>query len=105
MPIRYSRACGHSPRPSHLCSPNRSGTRNRRTLYICGTDEYGTATETQALKEGISPKELCDKYTAIHVETYKWFELGSVPGYELARARTDCATVLITLGGHRLRNI
>lgn len=25
------------------------------TLYICGTDEYGTATETRALKEGLSP--------------------------------------------------
>ncbi|KAI0749387.1 methionyl-tRNA synthetase [Daedaleopsis nitida] len=53
----------------------RSGTRNRKTLYICGTDEYGTASETQALKEGITPKALCDKYNALHVETYKWFEL------------------------------
>ncbi|KAJ7928977.1 tRNA synthetases class I (M)-domain-containing protein [Mycena leptocephala] len=34
----------------------------RTTLYICGTDEYGTATETQALKEGITPRELCDKF-------------------------------------------
>ncbi|KZT02563.1 methionyl-tRNA synthetase [Laetiporus sulphureus 93-53] len=50
-------------------------TRNRRTLYICGTDEYGTATETQALKEGLTPRELCDKYNVLHVETYKWFEL------------------------------
>ncbi|KDQ59192.1 hypothetical protein JAAARDRAFT_33919 [Jaapia argillacea MUCL 33604] len=51
-------------------------TRNRRTLYICGTDEYGTATETQALKEGITPKQLCDKYNELHKETYKWFEIG-----------------------------
>lgn len=51
------------------------GTRNRRTLYVCGTDEYGTATETQALKEGLTPRELCDKYNALHVETYKWFQL------------------------------
>ncbi|GJE88672.1 methionyl-tRNA synthetase [Phanerochaete sordida] len=50
-------------------------TRNRRTLYVCGTDEYGTATETQALKEGLTPKELCDKYNALHVETYNWFQL------------------------------
>ncbi|KAF8635183.1 hypothetical protein AX15_000515 [Amanita polypyramis BW_CC] len=53
-----------------------SRTRNRRTLYVCGTDEYGTATETQALKEGITPQELCDKYHALHRETYKWFEIG-----------------------------
>ncbi|EPQ54154.1 methionyl-tRNA synthetase [Gloeophyllum trabeum ATCC 11539] len=51
-------------------------TRNRRTLYVCGTDEYGTATETQALKEGVTPKELCDKYNELHRETYKWFEIG-----------------------------
>ncbi|TFY65357.1 hypothetical protein EVJ58_g2034 [Rhodofomes roseus] len=50
-------------------------TRNRKTLYICGTDEYGTATETQALKEGLTPRELCDKYNTLHVETYNWFEL------------------------------
>ncbi|KAG6851095.1 hypothetical protein H0H93_000975 [Arthromyces matolae] len=51
-------------------------SRNRTTLYICGTDEYGTATETQALKEKITPRELCDKYNALHVETYKWFDIG-----------------------------
>ncbi len=28
------------------------------TLYVCGTDEYGTATETKALEEGISPEGL-----------------------------------------------
>jgi len=33
---------------------------------MCGTDEYGTATETKALQEGIAPKELCDKYNIIH---------------------------------------
>ena len=52
------------------------GTRNWNALYICGTDEYGTATETQARKEKITPKELCDKYHALHAETYNWFELG-----------------------------
>ncbi|CAD6572574.1 MAG: hypothetical protein CYPHOPRED_004884 [Cyphobasidiales sp. Tagirdzhanova-0007] len=50
-------------------------TRNRRTLYICGTDEYGTTTENRALKEGVSPRELCDKYHLIHKNSYDWFEL------------------------------
>lgn len=45
------------------------------TLYICGTDEYGTATETRALEEGISPQELCDRYYAIHSEIYRWFSI------------------------------
>lgn len=53
-------------------------TRNRRTLYVCGTDEYGTATETQALKEGITPRQLCDKYNEMHKETYQWFDIGQV---------------------------
>ncbi|XP_042010752.1 probable methionine--tRNA ligase [Salvia splendens] len=49
--------------------------RGYNTLYICGTDEYGTATETKALEEGCSPKEICDKYHAIHKEVYKWFNI------------------------------
>ncbi|CAG8637996.1 8144_t:CDS:2, partial [Acaulospora morrowiae] len=50
--------------------------RNYNTLYICGTDEYGTATETKALEEGITCQELCDKYYAIHTQVYKWFDIG-----------------------------
>ncbi|RJE25647.1 methionyl-tRNA synthetase [Aspergillus sclerotialis] len=54
---RYHKACG------------------RKTLYICGTDEYGTATETKALEEKMSPAELCAKYNKIHKEVYDWFEV------------------------------
>jgi methionyl-tRNA synthetase len=50
--------------------------RGRPTLFICGTDEYGTATETKALEEGVTPRELCDKYNKIHTEIYEWFEIG-----------------------------
>ena len=32
------------------------------TLYICATDEYGTATENKAREEGLTPQEICDKY-------------------------------------------
>jgi methionyl-tRNA synthetase len=45
------------------------------TLYVCGTDEYGTATETRALEEGITPRELCDRYHAIHRDIYSWFNV------------------------------
>ena len=45
------------------------------TLYICGTDEYGTASETRALQEGVTPRELCDRYHKIHSEIYKWFNI------------------------------
>lgn len=50
--------------------------RNFNALYICGTDEYGTATETKALEEKVSPKELCDKYHKIHKDVYDWFQIG-----------------------------
>ncbi|CDZ98173.1 methionyl-trna synthetase [Phaffia rhodozyma] len=52
-----------------------SRTQNKPTIYICGTDEYGTATETKALDEGITPRELCDKFSALHAEIYKWFNI------------------------------
>lgn len=45
------------------------------TLYICGTDEYGTATETKALEEKKSPRELCDYYYNEHTKIYDWFHI------------------------------
>ena len=45
------------------------------TLYVCGTDEYGTATESKAAEEGISSRELCDRYHAVHADIYKWFNI------------------------------
>ena len=71
------------------------GTRNRRTLYVCGTDEYGTATEMQALKEKITPKQLCDKYNALHRETYDWFEISCVALLLI------CKFILMTIVMHR----
>jgi methionyl-tRNA synthetase len=49
--------------------------RGYETLYVCGTDEYGTATENRAAEEGISPRELCSRYYAIHAEIYRWFHI------------------------------
>ncbi|KAJ2553178.1 methionine--tRNA ligase mes1 [Coemansia sp. RSA 1933] len=52
-----------------------SRARGANTLYICGTDEYGTTTEIKALEEKVSCQELCDKYNALHKEIYDWFGL------------------------------
>ncbi|XP_052230994.1 methionine--tRNA ligase, cytoplasmic-like [Dreissena polymorpha] len=49
--------------------------RNYNVLYICGTDEYGTATETKAIAEGLTPQQICDKYSALHRDIYKWFNI------------------------------
>ena len=53
-----------------------SKLRGRPTLYICGTDEYGTATETKALETGQTPQQLCDEFHVKHKEVYDWFEIG-----------------------------
>ncbi|XP_055104988.1 methionine--tRNA ligase, cytoplasmic isoform X3 [Symphalangus syndactylus] len=52
-----------------------SRLRQWNTLYLCGTDEYGTATETKALEEGLTPQEICDKYHIIHADIYRWFNI------------------------------
>ncbi|XP_004365688.2 methionyl-tRNA synthetase [Capsaspora owczarzaki ATCC 30864] len=49
--------------------------RGYNTLYICGTDEYGTATETKALEEGLTPQQICDKYHKLHREIYEYFQI------------------------------
>lgn len=49
--------------------------RNVNALYIGGTDEYGTATETKALSDGVTCQELCDKYYPIHKQCYEWMEI------------------------------
>ncbi len=50
-------------------------SRGYETMYVCGTDEYGTATETRALEEGKTPRELCDYYFNEHDKIYKWFHI------------------------------
>ncbi|KAL1984601.1 hypothetical protein VTN96DRAFT_8903 [Rasamsonia emersonii] len=49
--------------------------RGLQTLFICGSDEYGTATETKALEEGLDPADLCAKYHALHKGIYDWFRI------------------------------
>ena len=44
-------------------------------LYICGTDEHGTASEVGALNEGLSVEDYCKKYHDVHAEIYKAFDL------------------------------
>ncbi|HQL03963.1 MAG TPA: methionine--tRNA ligase [Treponemataceae bacterium] len=50
-------------------------SRGYDTMYVCGTDEYGTATETRAQEEGKTPRELCDYYHDIHKDIYQWFDI------------------------------
>ncbi|ESN99607.1 hypothetical protein HELRODRAFT_176772 [Helobdella robusta] len=49
--------------------------RDYNVLFVCGTDEYGTATEAKALEEGLTPKQICDKYHEVHKSIYDWFDI------------------------------
>uniref|UniRef100_A0A3Q3WC68 Methionine--tRNA ligase, cytoplasmic n=1 Tax=Mola mola TaxID=94237 RepID=A0A3Q3WC68_MOLML len=49
--------------------------RDWNVLFVCGTDEYGTATENKAIEEGLTPQQICDKYHAVHSSIYKWFQI------------------------------
>lgn len=40
------------------------------TLYVCGSDEYGVPITLKALKEGISPREVIDRYHAANAEAF-----------------------------------
>lgn len=37
----------------------------KEVIFVCGSDEHGTAIPIQAKKEGISPREMIDKYHAL----------------------------------------
>lgn len=47
--------------------------KGHETLFIGGTDEYGSPTEIQAIKERCLPIEICNKYHEIHRQVYQWF--------------------------------
>ncbi|KAI0469255.1 methionyl-tRNA synthetase-like protein [Xylaria cf. heliscus] len=55
------------------CFARFSRARGLNTLFICGTDEYGTASETKAIEEKVTPAELCAKYHEIHKHIYETF--------------------------------
>ncbi|MFA6269024.1 MAG: methionine--tRNA ligase [archaeon] len=42
-------------------------------LFVLGTDEHGTTAEAKAIEEGLTPRQLVDKYFKIHKEIYTWF--------------------------------
>ncbi len=48
--------------------------RKANVISVLGTDEHGTTTEVKAYEEGLTSRQLCDKYYKIHKEIYEWFE-------------------------------
>lgn len=50
-------------------------SRGEDVLYICGSDEHGTAINIQAQDEGTTPQAIVDKYHAILRDTFKAFNI------------------------------
>ncbi|MCS6904846.1 MAG: methionine--tRNA ligase [Bacteroidia bacterium] len=44
-------------------------------LFICGTDEHGVAITIRAMKEGLSPQEIIDKYHQLIKDTFAAFHI------------------------------
>lgn len=49
--------------------------RGYNTMFVCGTDEYGTTTEQRAIEEHLTPEQICAKYHEIHRQVYEWFDI------------------------------
>lgn len=47
--------------------------RGENVISVCGTDEHGTTAEVKAMEEGLTPRQLVDKYFRIHREIYSYF--------------------------------
>eukprot|EP01107_Rhizomastix_libera_P011071 TRINITY_DN28444_c0_g1_i1.p1 TRINITY_DN28444_c0_g1~~TRINITY_DN28444_c0_g1_i1.p1 ORF type:complete len:755 (+),score=169.30 TRINITY_DN28444_c0_g1_i1:10-2274(+) len=49
--------------------------RGYNTIFIGGTDEYGTTTEQKAIAEKTTPQEICERYYKLHKNIYDWFDI------------------------------
>lgn len=49
--------------------------RGQRCMHVCGTDEYGTAIEMEAIAQGLTPAEICRENRKIHKRVYDWFDI------------------------------
>ncbi|KAJ3560429.1 hypothetical protein NPX13_g9304 [Xylaria arbuscula] len=76
--------------------------RGLNTLYIGGTNEYGTTTEARALVEQCTPQELCDKYHAVYAEIYEWFNISfDIFGRTTTKLQTDITQdIFLKLNGN-----
>lgn len=45
------------------------------TIFICGTDEYGTATEMEAMKNNNHPSDIVTRNRIIHKDVYDWMNI------------------------------
>ncbi len=44
---------------------------SKNVVFVCGSDEHGAAITMRAMKEGLSPQEIIDKYHQLFIDTFK----------------------------------
>ncbi len=49
--------------------------RGFETIYLCGTDDYGTTTASKAKQNGKSCQEICAEFHLLHKKIYDWFNI------------------------------
>jgi methionyl-tRNA synthetase len=72
-----------SPHLGNIISSTLSGdiyarfkrSKGHEVIYLCGTDEYGSATTVKAKIEDVNCQELCDIYHLLHKQVYDWFNI------------------------------
>ncbi len=65
--------------------------RGKDVIYICGSDEHGVAIPMRAKKEGVSPKEIIDKYHNIIKKSFEDFGI-SFDNYSRTSAKVHHET-------------
>jgi methionyl-tRNA synthetase len=49
--------------------------KGEEAVYICGTDEYGTAIEMAAIAQNKTPIQICEENRVLHRAVYDWFNI------------------------------
>jgi methionyl-tRNA synthetase len=63
-----------------------------KTLYICGSDEYGVAISIAAEKEGVTPRELSEKYHTANADALRKLGMSFDLYYRTASPTHDATT-------------
>jgi methionyl-tRNA synthetase len=78
--------------------------RGESALYICGSDEYGVPITLTALKEGISPQDVIDRYHVANAEAFARvgisFDLYGRTSWPLHTETTQAFFTKLHDGGH-----
>ncbi len=78
--------------------------RGDAALYICGSDEYGVPITLTALKEGVTPQDVIDRYHAANTEAFARvgisFDLYGRTSWPLHTETTQAFFLKLHEGGH-----